>query len=163
MKTSIKIISFLGILITIIACSSTKVTRERINEVTQKIQLKDYTIEANYALPARGRQVYLNYDYNLRISNDSAFAYLPYFGVAYSALYGGGEGGIKFAEPIKEYTITPNKKNDGWDIRFKIDTRDYNYDIIMNVYNNGSAGITVNSFQRSTISFTGNVKGLKAE
>lgn len=42
-----------------------------------------------------GKTVYLTSPYSVKISNDSAYIELPYFGVAYSVPYGGGEGGIK--------------------------------------------------------------------
>ncbi|NDV45545.1 DUF4251 domain-containing protein [Paludibacter sp. 221] len=163
MKTIIKASLSVFVLLATVACSSVKTNLERLNEVTQKINAKDYTIGVNYANPMRGKQIYLNFDYDLRIKNDSAFAYLPYYGVVSRAPYGGGKGGIKFAEPMKEYSIAPNKKNDGWDIRFKVDTPDYNYDIMMNVFNDGSSLIKVNSFQRDPISFSGAIKGLKSE
>jgi len=94
----------------------------------------------------------------LRIKNDSAFAYLPYFGVAYSAPYGSSEGGIKFAEPMNDYVITPNKKSNGWDIRFKIRSKEDVYEIFMNIFNNGSALFSVTSQKRDMISFSGEIK-----
>lgn len=144
------------VLVLITSCSSLKTTPEKIQEFTNKIKAKDFTVDVNYVNPMRGKQIYLTSDYDLRIKNDSAFAYLPYFGVAYIAPYG-GEGGIKFAEPMKEYSIKSNKKSDGWDIHFKIKTQENNYEIFMNVFNNGSAMFTVNSINRDVITFNGEV------
>lgn len=157
MKTQMKysVWLLLGILV---SCSSMKTTPQKIQEVTQKIQSKDYTISVRYANPMRGSQFYLTSDYDLRIKNDSAFAYLPFFGVAYSAPYGGGEGGIKFAEPMKEYSLFSNKKSDGWEIRFKVKAKEDYYEFFMSVFNNGSAMITVNSINRQGITFTGDLK-----
>jgi len=139
------------------SCSSLKTTPEAIQEITGKIKSKDFTIKVNFANPLRWKQIYLTSEYDLRIKNDSAFAYLPFFGVAYSAPYGGGEGGIKFAEPITGYTIKPNRKSDGWDIRFEIKAKESNYNISMNVFNNGSSMFTVNSFNRDPITFNGEI------
>jgi len=123
MKTQIKATAFM-MFVFFVSCSSLKTTSQFIHEVTQKVQTKDFTIVVNYANPMRWRQIYLNSEYELRIRNDSAFAYLPFFGVAYSVPYGGGEGGIKFTEPMKNYSIVPNKKKDGWDIRFKVNGKE---------------------------------------
>ncbi|MDP4237892.1 MAG: DUF4251 domain-containing protein [Bacteroidota bacterium] len=147
-----------GALFFIVSCSSLKTTPETIEELTQKIQAKDYTISVRYANPLRGKQIYLSSEYDLRIKNDSAFAYLPYFGVAYSAPYGGGEGGIKFAEPIIGYSMKPNKKSDGWDIHFRINAKESDYEISMNIFQNGSTIFTVSSFNRDIITFRGEVK-----
>jgi len=140
------------------ACSSTKTATESIGEVTRKVESKDVTVTVHYANPLRMKQVILTSEYDLRIKNDSAFAYLPYFGVAYSAPYGSSEGGIKFAEPMNDYVITPNKKSNGWDIRFKIRSKEDVYEIFMNIFNNGSALFSVTSQKRDMISFSGEIK-----
>jgi len=140
------------------ACSSTKTATETIGEVTRKVESKDVTVTVHYANPLRMKQVILTSEYDLRIKNDSAFAYLPYFGVAYSAPYGSSEGGIKFAEPMNDYVITPNKKSNGWDIRFKIRSKEDVYEIFMNIFNNGSALFSVTSQKRDMISFSGEIK-----
>jgi len=157
MKTFFKQIAIM-VLFFSVSCTSLKTTPESKNEITQKVQVKDYTVIANYANPMRGKQIYLTSGYDLRIKNDSAFAYLPYFGVAYSAPYGGGEGGIKFAEPIHEYSVKSNRKSDGWDIHFKIKGKETDYEIYLNIFNNGSSMFTVNSFNRDAITFNGELK-----
>ncbi|MHB9143195.1 MAG: DUF4251 domain-containing protein, partial [Paludibacter sp.] len=83
---------------------------------------------------------------------------LPYYGVAFVAPYGISDGGIKFSEPAIEYSIIPNKKNNGWDIRFKITTKEYQYQFFVNIFNNGRSSFTVSSNQRDAISFTGELK-----
>ena len=157
MKKYLIQVSFIAIVF-MISCSSLKTAPEVIQEVTGKITSKDYTIAVNFANPMRWRQIYLNSDYDLRIKNDSAFAYLPFFGVAYSAPYGGGEGGIKFAEPIIGYSVKPNKKSDGWDIQFKVKAKENNYEISMNIFNNGNSMFTVKSYNRDPITFNGELK-----
>ncbi len=146
--------------LTLSACSSSKTPsadeQAKSQKISQQVENKKYTIEVDRAMPMRGRAINLSYGYDLKISNDSAYAYMPYFGVAQSAPYGGGEGGIKFATLMKEYTISPAK--DGWDIRFKVDTKDYNYEFYLNIFKNGSSMVSVNSYQRDQISFTGNLK-----
>ena len=93
----------LAALLFLVSCSSSKTLPATVDKVTQKVQSKDFVITVNYANPLRGQQIYLTSDYDLRIKNDSAFAYLPYYGVAYVAPYGISEGGIKFSEPVNDY------------------------------------------------------------
>jgi hypothetical protein len=143
------------------SCSFLKTTPEIVQEVTQKVQSKKFTVSVNTANPLRMRQFYLTSEYDLQIKNDSAFAFLPYFGVAYSAPYGGGEGGIRFAEPMMNYSLKSNKKSNGWDIYFKIKAKDSIYEIYMNIFNNGSSMFTVNSFNRDAITFNGEIENDK--
>jgi hypothetical protein len=140
------------------SCSSLKTAPETVTEITKKIESKNFTVEVNYANPLRMKQVYLTYGYDLRIKNDSAFAYLPYYGVAHIAPYDCSEGGIKFAEPMTNYSVTPNKKSTGWDISFKVKSKLSVFDVVMNVFNNGSTMLTINSYERDMISFNGDIK-----
>jgi hypothetical protein len=139
------------------ACFTTKSSPEKNQAVTQKIQSKDFTIVVNYAYPMRGRQIYLNSVYDLRIKNDSAFAFLPFFGVAYVISYG-SDGGIKFDEPVNDYSISNNKKSNGWDIHFKIKSVEDTYEIYINIFENGRSSITVNSMNKDAITYDGEVK-----
>lgn len=157
MKTQLMCLTFVLVLF-MTACSSTKTTTETISEVTQKVELKDVTVTVHYASPLRMRQVVLTSEYDLRINNDSAFAYLPYFGVAHTAPYRSSEGGIKFAEPMIDYVISTNKKLNGWDIHFKIRSKGDTYEIFMNIFNNGNASFSVTSQQRDMITFSGEIK-----
>lgn len=142
-------------LLFIVSCSIAKIPLETINEVTQRINNKEFTIDVKYANPSRGSQIYLTSDYDLRVKNDSAFAYLPYFGVAYSAPYNSSEGGIKFSEPMYDYVSVPNKKNNGWNIRFKVRSKISEVTILLEVFNNGSSSFMVTSYERDAIRFNG--------
>lgn len=147
----------LVVLLFISSCTSTKTTASKVQTVNTKVQAKDYTIMVRSAIPMGGISIHLSYNYELRIKNDSSIAYLPYFGVAYSAPYG-GDGGIKFAEPTKEYTYVRRKKSDGWDIRFKVRAKEDIYDFFVNIFENGSSTIIVNSNNRQPITFYGELK-----
>lgn len=146
------------------SCTSLKTASETVNEITRKVESKNFTVVVNYANPMRMKPVFLTSEYDLRIKNDSAFAFLPYFGVAHVAPMNPSEGGIKFAEPMTNYTVSPNKKSNGWDIRFRVKSKESVYDIGMDIFNNGSSTITVNSYERDMITFNGEVKSeLKSE
>jgi len=124
------------------------------NNVNKKVEAKDFRIRVDYANPMGGRTVPLTSEYDLVIKNDSAFAYLPYFGVAYSAPYGSTEGGIKFSTLMEDYKSALNKKGE-WTIDFKINIPNYNYIINISIFSNGKSSININSAQRRAINFDG--------
>ena len=157
MKSQTYVIA-LVVLLYLNACSSTKTTTETVQQNTNKIENKDFTIKVNYAIPMRMKQISLTSDYEIRVKNDSSFAFLPYFGVAHIAPMNPAEGGIKFEEKMSEFKILPNKKNDGWDISFKVNTTENNYQIYLSLYNNGNSIITINSYKRDAITFYGEIK-----
>lgn len=140
------------------ACNSLKTTPETARENLEKIDRKDFAVKANFANPLRMQQVVLTSEYDLRIKNDSAFAFLPYYGVAHTAPMNPAEGGIKFAELMIDYRSKSTRKNDGREINFKVNAGEYNYVINMTVYQNGTATFVVNSYQRDAITFHGEMK-----
>lgn len=157
MKTYQNLILVLALFM-LYACNTTKTTPEIAQQNLQKIENRNFTIRANYANPLRMRQVFLTSEYTLKIKGDSAFAYLPYYGVAHTAPMDPSEGGIKFSELMIDYTSKPTKKSDGREISFKVNTREYNYQINLTVFFNGSSTISVNSYQRDPITFYGEMK-----
>lgn len=159
----LRIFSGIALLLLLVACATTKTTPELAGEVGRKILAKDFTIDAQYVSPMRGRQIFLNDNYDLRVKGDSAFAYLPYYGVAFVAPVNPTEGGIKFAEPMENYTVTPKKKNNGWDISFNVRHNEYYYTITLNIFDNGSTSFVVRSMQRDPITFSGSIKDLTLE
>ena len=157
MKSTLNISGFLlGLLL--ISCSTVKILPDKINHIRQKVASKNFTIQVNYANPLRGSQIYLTSDYELKIKNDSAFAYLPYFGEAFVALYGSSEGGIQFRKPVHNYKMEPMNKNLGWNIHFRVKSDYTTYDFSIQIFRNGQSDFTVTSFDKDAISFSGALK-----
>ena len=156
MKTSL-INATILLLFFMISCSISKTTPEKASEITKKIESKNFTINVNYANPLRMKPVFLTSGYSLRIKNDSAFAYLPYYGVAQVAPIDLSEGGIKFETLMSKYQIHSNKKSDGWYIQFNVKQNESEYEVFINVFNNGNAIVSINSYERDVISFNGEV------
>lgn len=145
------------LLFSVTACTTLQTTPETISQISRKIGSKDFTVVPNYIIPLRMRPFSLSPDYNLKVKNDSAFAFLPYFGVAHFAPIDPTEGGIRFAEPMTDYSLTPNKKQDGWDIHFKVKSKGFIFEIFLSVYNDGSSSFSVDSWDKDPISFDGEV------
>jgi len=156
MKTT-NIISMLAVLL-VVSCTSTKIATETELQNLAKVDNKDFSIQVNYANPLRMQQIALTSEYDLKIKNDSAFAFLPFYGVAHTAPLNPMEGGIKFSEPVKDYKSSPTRKNDGRQISFKVNTNEYHYQINMTVFQNGTASISINSTERDPIIFYGEMK-----
>ena len=145
-----------------IACNSLKLTPEektlRMQQVSTDIENKNYTIKINQAKPMRGKVINLSPTYDLIIRNDSAIAYLPFFGYATQAPFPGTDGGIHFAQKIENYLIKSLSKNNGWEIRFDINTVEYNYKLKLSVFHSGESTVDITSVQRDPIFFFGEVK-----
>jgi Domain of unknown function (DUF4251) len=121
--------------------------------VQNMINSKKFTFRAQSVLPMSGMSRQLTSEYEVKFIGDSVVAYLPYYGRAYSAPYG-GEGGIDFTSTQFEYKAKPRKKG-GWDISIRPkDTKDVR-ELNLIVSENGSANLQVSSNNRQPISFQG--------
>ncbi len=130
-----------------------KKAAEKIKEL---IKSGSFVFIANQALPMGGGAIQLTSPYDLKIKGDSAFAYLPYYGVAYRADYGSSEGGIKFSEPVKDYKIAYRKSSH--EITFKVNNPKDNYSLQLIISDSGSGTLGVTSIYRQFISFYGKVE-----
>lgn len=137
-----------------LSAQSKKEKKEQKKEAVKKLIVSEnYKINVTTASPMRGRSVPLTSSYSLEIRNDSIFSYLPYYGRAYSIPYGGGNGLI-FKAPIKEYTMSLDKKGNAR-IEFSARNPEDHYQFSVKVFDNGSANVDVIMQNRQAISFLG--------
>ncbi|MGY4536324.1 hypothetical protein ACVW0P_000731 [Mucilaginibacter sp. UYNi724] len=162
MKTLIKIFFAVAIAFTAISpanAQNAKSVKEakKAAEIKELIDAKNYVFQANYMYPMGSGSRYLTSPYDLAVSPDTVEAYLPYFGVAYSGVgYNSNEdNGIKFKSTKFDYTTTGLQKNGSYIIRIKTnDTRNATQ-MLLQVFKNGNADLSVISQNRQQIRFTG--------
>ena len=145
-----KLIGALLALVLLVGCATNKnlspEKAKRMAETTQKVNealnKQLFTIEVNHVYPQR-----------LRVTADSVYSCLPYFGHAYRVPYGGGKG-LNFAEKITDYVMQRGK--DGKiNIYFKVNNKEDRYDYRLEVFDNGRAFVDISSDERDRIGFAG--------
>lgn len=129
--------------------------QRRAAQVADSLQSGFYTVTFNFVIPQRLPSHHLTTDYSVRLLGDSIVSYLPYFGVAYRADYPASqESPLVFKSAVADYRMTPGRK-DAYLISFK--TR-RNLELLqyqMEIFSNGNASLTVQSTDRETIMFNG--------
>jgi hypothetical protein len=130
---------------------------EKQKQIEALVNSKEFVFEATYALPQGGKSIYLTgSSYTVKFHPDTIESYLPFFGRAYSVDYG-GEGGIKFCGRPTEFNVVTRKAEKGYDINATIKApKDY-YKLHLSVSSVGSATLIVDSNQRSSISYQGDI------
>ena len=121
------------------------------------IDAKKFELQADWATSQNGRRVNLTTSSNMiKIENDSANIYLPYFGTMTS---GGAamtnDGGINFIGVIDSYEKTVNEKKQQMTVKFSTITSNDKYDFFMTIYKGGNTLVTLNSNYRSVIKYDG--------
>ena len=83
---------------------------------------------------------------------------MPYFGRAYSGVAYGG-GGLSFKGPIQKYSITKDEKK--FTIKGEVRDNSDNYSIILTVFFDRGASLTISSNNRDSINYRGEIEELK--
>lgn len=126
------------------------------------LQSKNYLFTAQYAQPLSGSQITLTSTYTVRITSDSIFCQLPYFGRAYTVEnYPSGNGGITFTSHHFDYSVAPQKHN-RYMITIKINDFTGIQQMYINVSKNGYANLQVTPTNKQAISYYGTVTALPA-
>lgn len=128
-------------------------------EVEVLLDSKEFEFVGDRAYPQGGRTIDLTTNSNyFRLKNDSIHSEMPFFGRAYSGVAYGG-GGFDFKGPIKDYSIEKSKKK--YLIKANVRGQSDSYSILLAVFFDGGASLSINSNNRSPINYTGNIEKLK--
>ena len=121
-------------------------------ETTELINSKTFVFKARTAIPMGGRTVNLTTDYDVRVENDSVFSYMPYYGRAYTAAYG-GESPMNFEAPILDYSSEKTKK--GYQVKLVAKNKNDRIEFSFQIMETGSTTLVANSTNRQSISYYG--------
>ncbi len=121
------------------------------------IDSNNFEFMADWATSQNGRRINLTTSANfLKIENDSANIYLPYFGTMTS---GGAamtsDGGIVFSGLIEDYKKTVDEKKQKIVVKFSAITNNDKFDFNMTIYKGGNTLVNLNSNYRSVIKYDG--------
>ncbi|WP_163399288.1 DUF4251 domain-containing protein [Flavobacterium fluviatile] len=131
-------------------------------EIEGLINSKNFVFEAQKVMPQGGRMLNLDYNtYFLKFSEDKTTCDLPFFGRGFNVPYGGGDGGIKF-EGVPE-NIQIEKKKKSYNIKAVVKGKDDVYNLFLSVFFDGGASLSVNSNNRASISYDGEIHAPKPE
>lgn len=126
-------------------------------EIEALIESKEFEFVANRANPQGMRSIDMTTNDNfLRFKKDTIHSEMPFFGRAYGGVgYGSNSGGLDFKGLAKDYSIKKDKKN--YTIKANVKENTDSYQIILNIYFNGGAYLSISSNNRSTIGYNGEI------
>lgn len=142
----------------ILSCGSTLTAGQKAQKalrIKEKVESSDFTFKAETAIPTKFKPIHLTSSYELKVSKDMVTAYLPYFGRAYVAPIDPSEGGIKFTSTDFKYRFVYGKHPGNWKVTIKTSIKGRSMTLFLEVWENGTAQLTVDDPDRQTISFDG--------
>jgi len=116
-----------------------------------------YTVQS--ANPTGGKTIQITSSYTLEAKDGVYKAYLPYFGRAHNASYG-GNGGVEFEGEATDLKVDKNGDKRTITITFNIKNKDESYGCSLVAGGGGNGTLTISSSKRSTISYYGMVSGI---
>ena len=123
-------------------------------QVSELLQSRRYAVDIKYMYPQRGMMKALDYGYGVRISGDSIYSYLPYFGVARGYVPYGGGTGLHFKTVFSDYSVRKSKKY-LTQVVVVVSNEEDRYRYTMDIYDNGNVQLSVQADRRDFISFSG--------
>lgn len=132
---------------------------QKLEDIKSIIESKTFVFKANNANPMGGRTLNLTTSYEVKVTADSIFSYLPYFGVAYTASYGGTESPMIFDQPFETCDI--EKTKNGNLVKVSVKNGSDRLEFSFHISETGSTSLSVSSINRQAISYTGNIEKIE--
>ena len=129
---------------------------EKQSQIAEMVNAREFVFIGRTAQPQGYRSVNLASNPNfVKFHPDMIEGDMPYFGKAYSGVGYGGDGGLKFDGVPEDYTVEKRKKN--FLIEAVVKGENNVYNINLSVGFEGSATLSINSNNRSPISYNGDI------
>lgn len=137
---------------------------EQFDKTKELIASSNYQFIGKFAMPQKGRQVDLSSRSNfMKIIGNIGQAQMPYIGVAHSAGYPTGDGGIVFDSELEDYKVFENDKKYRVTVTFRIKGKGETYDCTLQAVSIENASLSVSSSRRSLIRYTGRLNQVEKE
>lgn len=157
----------IGVALLLFACGGAQdaVRPQNFEELKELAEGREFEIENEWAMPLGGNNVNLIGNPNfIRFKGDSVDIFLPYFGVRhFGGTYGGRDGGIIYEGPAEDFSIDAEEEKNRVVLKFEGRHENEDLEFIITLFPGGNAYTSVNSSQRSNISYRGEVKELPEE
>lgn len=131
-------------------------------ETESLIGSKNFVFNAEKANPLGYRMIILDYNtYTIKVTEENVVCDLPFFGRGYNVAYGSADGGMKFEGKPENFTI--EKKKRSYIVKMTVKGKDDVYNLLFTVFFDGGTNVSVNSNNRASISYDGEIKAPKAK
>ncbi|KJD32854.1 hypothetical protein PK35_07695 [Tamlana nanhaiensis] len=170
--------STLVFVLLVFSCKSSKNTASdaQIKALANLVENKTFFIESNWAYPqttnamqqvlnsgilqpgSNANSINLVGNSNfLKVSGDSIYSYLPYFGERQMQVaYGGGDSAIEFNGIMENYKIV-KRKDQGYNITFNAKSNAESFNVFITLWPSLKSNMSLNSASRFPIRYSGDV------
>jgi len=156
------ILAFLLGIILMYSCAGNKeLSATKLSEyedLKSLISTRNFKIVNDFANTSIGGNVNIVGNTNfIKFKGDSVDIFLPFFGTRYRGSSFGNEGGIKYKGLAKDLEIIEQSEKTRLLLEFRSSQDGEDLDFIITLYPNKKANTSVNTSERSTISYRGEI------
>jgi hypothetical protein len=131
-----------------------KIEKQKQTEIL--VNSKEFVFVARNASPQGFRNIDLTTNPNyIKFQPDFIKSEMPFFGTAYTGIAYRGDSGFHFEGKPLEYTFKKEKK--AYQIKAVVKGQNDVYTMFLSIFFDGSASLSINSNNRSTISYNGEI------
>ena len=123
-------------------------------QVHQGVEAGDFKMDIRMMMPLRGASRHVD-NYSVKVKDGHIVSYLPYFGQAWDLPYGGGHG-LNFEADIEDSEVYRDAKG-SYIVRLLIKTDEDTHVYTFQIFQNGSASLLVQSKNRESINYSGDL------
>jgi hypothetical protein len=135
-----------------------KIEKQKQTEIL--VNSKEFVFVARNASPQGFRNIDLTANPNyLKFQPDFIESEMPFFGTGYTGIAYRGDSGLHFEGKPLEYTFKKEKK--AYQIKAVVKGQYDVYTMFLSIFFDGSATLSINSNNRSTISYNGEIRPIE--
>ena len=143
-------------LLTFTGCGTGKLSVDERNALEKKVDQRVFTADFDYCTPFRMPARQLSSEYFVRLTPDTLYSALPYFGQVRHVPYGGGTG-LNFETRVKKFSDN-TQKGDWRTFTVEVSHEGDDLAYVFHIYDNGKVTLDVTSRERDYISFQGQIR-----
>lgn len=132
---------------------------EKQKQIALLVESKEFVFVAERVNPQSGRSMILTSEYSVEFRPDLINSFLPFIGRGFSGVGYGGDEGMKFEGKPTLFNVEKTKK--GYQIKAEVRGKSDFYSMTLSVYSDGNAYLTINSNNRSPVSYDGEIQVFK--
>jgi hypothetical protein len=132
-------------------------------EIKELVNTKMYVFDATWISTKRGYRINISGgSNNLAVVQDSTKAAMQFFGEVTSIRFSGDEG-VSFNNKMENYQVKFNDKKRRIIVSYNVRNKSETYDVYMSINKTGYTFVDVNSNNKSSVTYDGNVSAIKLE
>jgi len=134
---------------------------EKQKQIALLVESKEFVFLVNRVIPQAGMAINPPTEYSAEFHPDLINSYLPFFGRGFTGVGYGGDEGMTFEGKPTVFNVEKTKK--AYQIKAEVNGKNDKYSMLLKVYFEGSAYLTINSNNRSSISYDGEIEAIKSK